>query len=143
MEIKKIKALETFLVRHPVLRNGKPIESCYFDGDDLDTTQHFGLFYDEKLVGVASIFEKQNPLFSNTKQYQLRGMAVLSNYQKQAFGQSLIKHCESIYLKTTGVIWFNARENAVPFYQKQGYKIIGDAFMIDGVGIHFLMKKEK
>ena len=35
--IKKISATETFLVRHPVLRAGKPIESCHFDGDDLET----------------------------------------------------------------------------------------------------------
>ena len=39
--IKNISANETFLVRHPVLRAGKPIENCKFDGDELETTQHF------------------------------------------------------------------------------------------------------
>ena len=34
--IKKISALETFPVRHPVLRAEKPIESCHFEGDDLE-----------------------------------------------------------------------------------------------------------
>lgn len=36
--IKKIAALETYSVRPPAIRKGKPIESCRFDGDDLETT---------------------------------------------------------------------------------------------------------
>lgn len=36
--IKKIAAAETYSVRLPVLRKGKPIESCRFDGDDLETS---------------------------------------------------------------------------------------------------------
>lgn len=39
--IKKISSSETFLVRQPVLRAGKPLESCRFDGDDLEITHHF------------------------------------------------------------------------------------------------------
>ena len=41
--IKQIAALETFPVRHPVLRAEKLIESCHFDGDTLVTTVPFGL----------------------------------------------------------------------------------------------------
>jgi hypothetical protein len=50
--IKKIAAIETYSVRLPVLRKGKPIESCHFDGDDLETTLHFGLYLGQKLVGI-------------------------------------------------------------------------------------------
>ena len=40
--IKEIHFQETFEVRHPVLREGRPIETCFFDGDELETTKHFG-----------------------------------------------------------------------------------------------------
>ena len=58
--IKEITFQEAIVVRHPVLRHGKPIESCFFAGDDLFSTKHFGIFENEKLIGVCSLFE-QNP----------------------------------------------------------------------------------
>jgi hypothetical protein len=75
--IKKIAAAETYSVRLPVLRKGKPIESCRFDGDNSETTPHFGLYLSQKLVGIISLFKKNNPTFSEKIQYQIRGMAVL------------------------------------------------------------------
>ena len=48
-------------MRHSVLRKGKPIETCSFDNDDNPTTKHFGLFDNEELKGVVSVFEKKNP----------------------------------------------------------------------------------
>ena len=50
IEIKKITAFETIIVRHPVLRPGRPIESCHFDGDELLTTSHFGLYFENQLA---------------------------------------------------------------------------------------------
>lgn len=65
--IKEIPSKETYIVHQPVLRKGKSIESCIFEGDDLKTTQHFGLFHDEKLTGIISLFAKINPIFADKK----------------------------------------------------------------------------
>lgn len=141
--IKKITAIETFPVRHPVLRGGKPIESCHFDGDELTTTTHFGLFIEEILTGVISIFENKNALFEAEKQFQIRGMAVLEEYQKKGFGADLVNYAESFIKSEKGnLIWFNARINAVGFYEKLGYSVIGNAFEIEGVGTHYVLFKE-
>ena len=139
-EIKEISALETYPVRHPVLRNGKPMESCHFDGDELETTKHFGYFENGRLAGIASLFETKNEAFKTKKQYQLRGMAVLLEHQKKGIGENLVFHAE-IYAtrKKTEVIWFNAREVAVGFYQKLGYEVIGAPFDIADIGPHFIM----
>ena len=75
--IKEITTQQTYLVRHPILRAGKPLETCHFENDESATTKHFGLFNQSELIGVASLFEKNNLLFSANKQVQLRGMAVL------------------------------------------------------------------
>jgi GNAT superfamily N-acetyltransferase len=140
--IKKISSAETFLVRHPVLREGKPIESCHFEGDDLETTQHFGLHLKRKLVGIISLFDKKNPAFLESKQCQIRGMAVLENHRKKDFGKALIIHSEE-YCKNQGVdiIWFNARIEALGFYKKMGYQSLGIPFEIKDVGEHILMFK--
>ena len=86
IEIKKITSTQTIIVRHPVLRYGKPIESCHFEGDDLPTTSHFGLYFEKQLVAIISSFKVQNKLFSEENPYQLRGMAVLDEFQKKGFG---------------------------------------------------------
>lgn len=142
-EIKEISALETFSVRHPVLRSGKTRESCHFEGDDLDATMHFGLFTDKGLVGVISLFENSNAMFNPEKQFQIRGMAVLTEEQKKGYGEELVRHIETISVAERGkIIWFNAREIAVGFYEKLGYQSIGTPFDIGDIGKHFVMFKK-
>lgn len=142
-KISEITVMDAISVRHPVLRSGKPIESCHFDGDELSTTKHFGLFVNEKLTAVVSLFKNNNSIFNYNSQYQIRGMAVLSEFQKKGFGKDLVLHCE-IFCKAENadLIWFNARESAVHFYKKMDYDIFGDAFEITGVGIHNVMRKQ-
>ena len=143
MEIKKINSIDTYPVRHEVLRKGKPIETCQFKGDDDENTIHFGLYQNERLIGIISIFKEKNDLFSETNQFQIRGMAVLEEFQGKGFGAKLVKEAENHCINlNTNLIWFNARENAVPFYKKLNYIIIGDSFLIPDVGIHFAMYKK-
>lgn len=142
-KIQEICSKDTFSVRHPFLRAGKPIESCIFEGDDSSTTVHFGLFINKKLVGVVSVFKKNNLTFLNENQYQIRGMAVLPEFQKKGFGKDLVEYCEDYIKNEKGtLIWFNARENAVPFYEKLDFRKFGNPFTINDIGIHFLMVKE-
>ena len=141
--IKKISSAETFSVIHPVLRQGKPLESCHFEGDNLETTQHFGLYLDEQLVGIISLFKKSNPNFLEKYQYQIRGMAVLENHRKKDFGKALILYSEEqCKNQNVDLIWFNARIEASGFYEKMGYQRIGTAFEIPDVGEHIVMFKK-
>lgn len=140
--IKEISSLETYTVRHPVLREGRPIEDCRFDRDDLPTTFHLGLFYAGKLVGVASYMKNDHALFSNENQYQLRGMAILKTYQGKQLGDALFKQGETLLKeKNVSLLWFNAREVAVNFYKRNDSEIIGEPFEIKGIGTHYVMFK--
>jgi len=142
-EIKEISAFETIIVRHPVLRFGKPIESCRFEGDDLPTTSHFGLFYEDQLSAVISVFEEKSILFFEENQFQIRGMAVLEQHQKKGFGEALLKYCENqIRNNKVEIIWFNARQTAIGFYEKYQYQKIGDGFEIADIGIHYVLFKK-
>lgn len=141
--IKNIDYIDTFSVRHPVLRAGKPIESCFFDGDNLETTTHFGLFDVDKLTGVISVYQNKNLIFNADIQFQIRGMAVLQEAQAFGYGKQLLEKAEADCIaKNADLIWFNARESAVGFYQKSGYQIAGDSFEIAGIGTHYVMYKK-
>lgn len=144
IKIAKITSVETYSVRISVLRRGKNLETCPFDGDNLSTTAHFGMYFDTALVGIVSVFKINHPAFAILNQFQIRGMAVLDNHQHQGFGKRLIQQAENhATLLNANLIWMNARENAMPFYLKLGYEISGTSFIIDGIGIHFLMIKYK
>jgi GNAT superfamily N-acetyltransferase len=142
MKISEISPEATFAVRWPVLRQGKPMETCRFEGDDLPMTRHFGLFEDDTIAGVASVFECKSSLFTEENQMQLRGMAVLENHRGKGFGEALVQHAENYSKsKNASPVWFNARIIAVPFYKKCGYETIGDAFDIGDIGKHYVMYK--
>ncbi len=140
--IREIASGETYVVRHPVLRPGKPVETCRFDGDDLHSTTHFGLYENDQLAGVASLFQAKHPAFPDFRQFQLRGMAVLDDFQGMGFGQLLVEATEDKARRGAAeIIWFNAREIAVGFYERMGYKITGKPFEIGDIGLHYVMFK--
>jgi ribosomal protein S18 acetylase RimI-like enzyme len=140
--IKEIQASETYWVRNEVLRKGKPIETCYFEGDDAKTTTHFGIELNKKIIGIVSVYQANSKLFFDEHQFQIRGMAVLNEFQGNGFGTQLLAEAEKYcFDQKASVIWFNAREKAVPFYEKSGYQTMGNSFEIPEVGTHFVMFK--
>ncbi len=141
--LKKINLKLVYPIRNLVLRKGKPIESCYFIDDEKESTKHFGVELENKIVGVVSLFEQKNNLFIEKKHYQIRGMAVLDEFQQKGFGKLLVNEVET-YCKeiNSDLIWFNAREKAVPFYKKLNYKVFGKPFEIKDIGLHYIMFKK-
>lgn len=143
LNIKRITPEETYAVRHPVLREGKPWDSCAFDGDHLGTTFHLGCYEDDNLIGVASFLENGHALHNFTNAGQLRGMAVLNEHQGKGIGKLLLTFGEKLLLeKHIYIVWMNAREIAVPFYERCGYSKIGNIFDIAKIGNHFVMYKK-
>lgn len=73
---------------------------------------------------------------------QIRGMAVLENFQGKGFGKQLIAHAENlVHSRNICTMWMNARLIAVPFYEGCGYQKQGDAFELSYGGTHFKMIK--
>lgn len=69
-------------------------------------------------------------------------MAILENFQNKGIGQKLVAECEKfVKVKSGKLIWFNARINAMNFYVKMNYEIVGNPFEIKDIGTHFLMRK--
>jgi GNAT superfamily N-acetyltransferase len=138
MEIKKITAEESYIVRHPVLRSGRPIQDCAFEYDDHPSSIHLGLEVEGKVISVISALPIRCENFPKLVAMRLRGIATLESYQRQGYGTQLINGIEKRLLKNKGIklIWLNARINASDFYRKMGYKTIGNHFNIKGIGTH-------
>ncbi len=145
LKIKHIPEEETYPLRIDILRNGQA-DNYRFAGDHDANTFHLGAFDFSKkespeCVGIASFLPND---FRGVPAYQLRGMAVSSEYRKKGIGSALLNEGMKI-LNDRGdcdFIWCNARLHAVKFYQKHGFRIQGEPFDIPGVGIHYLMYQE-
>jgi len=138
-----ITAQETYPVRHAVLRPGKPISSCVFDGDEFATTFHIGGYVKDTLVAVASFFEVDHSKYEFNNALQLRGMAVLEAYHGCGYGQQLLAYGEGLaQQKNKSILWMNARVSALGFYTKLQYTQIGSVFEIPQVGAHYVLFKK-
>ncbi len=129
-------------IRHEVLRQGKPIETCYFNEDTTLLNVHFGAFQVNTLVGIASIYQQGCPgLDCGDPTWQLRGMAVLPEFQGQSIGSALVQGI-LYYLKQQSehfLLWCNARKTAVAFYKRLRFSVISGEFDIPSVGPHYRM----
>lgn len=142
MEVKQIDSKDTYPIRHAVLRQGLPIETCQFEGDNDEFTFHLGAYIQDRLASVASFYLKSHDNFLEPYQFQLRGMATLSEYQKQGLSAALLQMAFPIIKRNhVKLLWCNARVPAIGFYEKMGFVKDSDVFEIEGVGPHVLMHK--
>lgn len=138
--ILEISAQETYPLRSLVLRNRDSGIPCSFDGDLDKTTHHFGYMLDNEVVSIVSFYERENENFGSKTMVQLRGMATHPNFSGQGFGKELMNFTIDCFRdKGIDLIWCNAREIAITFYEKLGFKSTGKKFEIQNIGPHILM----
>lgn len=137
MKVQIIETEQTYPLRHLVLRPGRPIETCYFDGDQDFDTVHIGLYEKDEIQCIVSFRKKSHEYFSEDNQYQLRGMATHPEKRGQGLGKLIIE--EGLKLFKHDLIWCNARISARGFYEKFGFKSHGEVFEIPDVGPHIIM----
>jgi predicted GNAT family N-acyltransferase len=140
IQIKEIAAKETYQVRLEVLRKNIPLP-YEFQGDFDENTFHLGAFKDTKLIAVSTFMKSKNELFKG-EQYQLRGMATLSEFQGYGVGKQLMETAfQLLKEKNIDILWCNARVAALNFYRKVGMETIGKPFDVKFIGDHYVMYK--
>jgi GNAT superfamily N-acetyltransferase len=110
--ITKIDKEKAWELRHKVMWPDKDLAYIKLEDDDLGT--HFGLFKEDILISVIS-------LFISNEEGQFRKFATLQQEQGKGYGSMLLDYVIK-EAKNRGVkrIWCNARENKVNFYKKFG-----------------------
>lgn len=133
-----LPAMDTMVdLRNRVLR--VPL-NLQFNADDIASEwsqHHFGLFsMQHELIACAILKPAKDP-----NEIKMRQVAVEPLHQKKGVGKKLIDNLEK-WSKEQGYgkIVLHAREVSIPFYEKAGYKKIGQPF--EEVGLdHFFMQK--
>ena len=127
-------------VRMAVIIEGTDRATGAFDGDDAETTRHIGAFVGEQNVGCATYLCGER---DREAAWQLRGMGVLGAYQGRGIGALLAVESERLLGLASPIrlMWCNAREGAVGFYERLGWTTASEAFDVKGVGLHRVLVK--
>ena len=72
MDVKQIDYKDTYPIRHQMLRPGRPVETCYFEGDDDELSFHLGAYIDGKLASVASFYLQSHPSILDEQHQRIR-----------------------------------------------------------------------
>ena len=124
-------------LRYRILRKpwNQPLGSERNEGDA--TGIHLAIFENRIIKAVARLD------ISGEHTGQVRFVAVEINEQGKGFGQLIMKESEKIS-KERGdrKMILHARETALNFYHKLGYKLVEKSHLLFGEIQHFLMEKE-
>lgn len=123
-------------MREDILR--KPL-GLNFDEKELESEKNnllIAAFDDDKMLGCCMLVPENESIV------RLRQMAVLNDLQGKGIGRALMLFAENLARdRGYNKISMHARKNATGFYEKVGYKVVGDEF--EEVTIpHYNMEKE-
>ena len=122
-------------LRDEILR--KPL-GLSFSKEELESEKHnllIAAYEDDVILGCCMLVEE------GSHTVRLRQMAVPDAYQGKGIGRALMNFAENL-ARDRGYkrITMHARKNAIGFYEKMGYKRIGDEFQEITIP-HFVMEK--
>jgi predicted GNAT family N-acyltransferase len=123
-------------LRDEILR--KPL-GLNFSQEELEKEKlnmHMAAFEDDHMLGCCMLVQE------GPETVRLRQMAVVNDVQGKGIGRALMQFAENL-ARDRGYkrITMHARKNAVGFYEKMGYKKVGDEFMEITIP-HIVMEKE-
>jgi ribosomal protein S18 acetylase RimI-like enzyme len=123
-------------LRNEVLR--KPL-GFSFSPEELESEKEnllMAAYEDEQMLGCCMLLEEGKDTV------RLRQMAVINDLQGRGIGKALMQFAENLardrgYRKIT----MHARKNAIGFYEKMGYRKVGEEF--EEITIpHYVMEKD-
>jgi len=130
--ISKIKTEDTWHIRHRVMWPDMPFDFVKIDNDFEGV--HYGLFKDDKLTSIVSLFVENN-------QAQFRKFATEISEQGKGYGTKLLKYIISEVTKmNVDKLWCNARVDKTDYYEKFGLTKTNKTYQKGGVDFVILEK---
>ena len=119
--IQPIAPAATYALRHAVLWPEKPL--AYVQLPDDAAGQHFGAFVGGALVAVISLFVGADGVA------RFRKFATDPAWQGRGLGTALLRHVRAAArAQGARTLWCDARQSALPFYQRLGLVAEGAVF---------------
>ena len=139
VQIRDICLSEARAIRLAVLRPLGPGSDVAYPGDASERARHFGAFADDTLVAVATFLPEPCPGPDATDPWRLRGMATLRSVRGRGVGGQLLRYgVERVLRLGATLIWCYGRTPARAFYERHGFRALGQEFALPHSGPHYL-----
>ncbi|MBC7888943.1 MAG: GNAT family N-acetyltransferase [Ferruginibacter sp.] len=123
-------------LRYEIMR--KPL-GLTFSAEELAKEKNdilIGAFDEDEMLGCCILSDMKNGCV------RLRQMAVQKNMQGKGIGESIVTFAENLaYDKGYKTLTMHARDTAIGFYEKYGYKVKGERFIEINIPHHIMEKK--
>jgi GNAT superfamily N-acetyltransferase len=134
LRVVEVGAARTHDLRRRVLREGMENKGVNFPSDHHPEALHLAVVDGDVIVAVASYTPESTPLRPGARAVRLRGMAVEAAWRGRGVGRLLMRvACERLRGAGFDLLWANARDSALGFYEGLGMEVVGDGF--DSVGL--------
>jgi GNAT superfamily N-acetyltransferase len=146
-EIQVIPVTDALPLRRFVLRPMLPADASHYAGDDHPAAVHLGALGDlgsgRELLGVVSFLPRTEDGEESERVYELQAMVTLPAVRNSGIGARLARHGIAV-LEERGAarIWCNGRSPARSFYERLGFRTVGEEFHTEGTGPHYRFVKE-
>ena len=137
----EVDAAATHDLRRRVLRGHLPGSSVEYAEDGRPAAVHLGVEGDDgTLVAAATLFPEPTPHRPGAPAVRLRGMAVDEAVQGRGIGARLLEALvDRARQDGYRVLWANGRDNALGFYQRHGWQVVGEGFEAIGLPHHVVL----
>ena len=133
-------------LRRELLRPGRPVEESVYPTDADPLTGHAVARNDAgDVVGIATIALDPGPpvILTSTdpsRHWRLRGMATSDAVRGTGVGRRVLDLAVD-HARSNGaeLLWCNARLPAVGFYERAGWRTVGEQFELPNIGPHYVM----
>ncbi|WP_221393441.1 GNAT family N-acetyltransferase [Dyadobacter sp. NIV53] len=132
-EIRSVTIGEILGIRHQVLWAQKSPDFVKVPEDE--SGLHFGMFYNQELVSVISLFPDTD------EGVRFRKFATMAAFQNKGLGSKLLEFVISYSRDHQhNRIWCDARTNALGFYERFGFSKFSDSFMKEEIEYYKIAK---
>lgn len=137
-EIRRVPAADVRPLRQQVLRPQLTVADVVWTCDNDPTAAHFAAVHERQIIGVASISVEPRA-DDPPATWRLRGMATDPTWQGRGVGAQVLSACFAHIKEQGGVrLWCNGRTKVFGFYQKFGFRTVGEEYVTVS-GPHYIM----
>ncbi|MFM7262362.1 MAG: GNAT family N-acetyltransferase [Acidimicrobiales bacterium] len=131
-------------LRVRVLRKGTPFPHANYPEDSYPDAVHLGIVRGDGPVATSTWFMKECPEMPGVPAMQLKGMAVDDDLQGEGLGALLIERgIEHARAQGARVVWARARDSALYFYERRGFRPAGEGFIDEPTAMpHHIVVRE-
>lgn len=136
MNVEQLTLNDIMSLRVRVLRKGTPVTHAQYVEDSFSDVVHLGVRENGIVVATSTWFTKECPEVTQRSATQLKGMAVDDSLQSSGYGRALIDAGITLAAqRQTSLVWARARDSALGFYEKCGFRVVGDGFIDEPTGM--------